>query len=391
MNRVVITGLGAVSALGVGAQKNFAQASAGISGVNQDMLAMVTENFEPELARSEASMFDRVARMGWSAAKQAFVQSGLPEDDQGSIFWGTGFGGATTIDNAYRRNYVEKQDRAHPFTIMGIMSNAPAALIALKTRWHGTSMTYSTACASSAMAIGEAYRHIKHGYSEYALAGGSECMLNEASIKCWESLQTLARPIAGDIGSSCRPFSKNRSGFVLGEGAAAFMLESLESAQQRGAEILGEIVGYGTSTDAVHITKPDAAGQAQAMRLALQEADINVTDIAYINAHGTGTVNGDIAETQSVKMVFDKPPPMSSTKAIHGHLIGASGALELLITVMAQRNNFAPPTAGLTEPVPVLDLDYIPNVGREMDMPYVMSNSFAFGGSNAVLIVKKYV
>ena len=409
-NRVVITGLGAISCLGIGAKTQFIKAitcSSGITPFQGDLpisvdlpcAGTITEPLPRLLDPSATGMFDRVTQLSWVVAKEAIEQSGiqnLSEEDQdrAGIFWGTGFGGATSIDNAYQDIFLRQKDRLRPFTIIGVMANAPAALISLQTGFKGPSLTYSTACASSAHAIGEAYRSIKHGYCDRAIAGGAESLFNSAAIKAWEALRTLATPDVQDISSSCKPFSKNRTGFVLGEGAAALMLESLESATKRGANILGEIIGYGASSDAVHITKPDSDGQAKAISLALKEAHLNPEEVIYINAHGTATEVGDIAETDSIKKAFGesaKGLSISSTKAIHGHTLGAAGALEMVITVQAMQGGIAPGTAFLKIPDPACDLNYLPQKSLELKIPYAMSNSFAFGGSNVSILLAKNV
>jgi 3-oxoacyl-[acyl-carrier-protein] synthase II len=411
LNRVVITGIGAISSLGVGAQAQFDKASQCISGVSPfqgttaipvelSCAAQITESYDLDLDASTMAMFDKVAQLSWLVSKEALAHSGwgtLNEEqlEKSGVFWGTGFGGSNTLDNAYQDIYLRSKDRARPFTIIGVMANGAAGLISMRTQFKGPTLTYSTACASSAHAIGEAYRSIKYGYCDRALAGGAESLFNAGPIKAWEALRTLATPDPNDIASSCKPFSKNRSGFVLGEGAAALMLESLESALSRDAIIYGEIIGYAATSDAVHITKPDTMGQSRAMRFCLNEAKLNPENIAYINAHGTATGVGDIAETQSIKSAFGLDAAsklaISSTKAIHGHTLGAAGALELVITVLAMQNSIAPGTAFLDIPDPQCDLNYLPRQSVEMDIPYAMSNSFAFGGSNASILISKNI
>jgi 3-oxoacyl-[acyl-carrier-protein] synthase II len=406
--RVVITGLGALSGLGEGAKCQFEQAVAAVSGITElpagvpaplaTRIAAQTPAFDAGLSREESSMFDRVAHMSWKAAQEALTHAGLTgltEQDleESGVFWGTGFGGAATLERSYMELLHEEKDRIRPFSIIGIMANGAAGLLALKSGFRGPSLTYSTACASSAHAIGEAFRQVRAGYCKRALAGGAESLLTYGSIKAWEALRTLARLDEAHPERSCKPFSRNRSGFVLGEGAAAVVLESLSSAQARGAHILAEVVGYGTSTDAIHVTKPDPAGQARAMRSALKDAQIAPQEIAYINAHGTATAAGDAAETESIKLAFGEHAKhllVSSTKAVHGHTLGAAGALELIITLQAQQHGVVPPTAFLEEADPALDLDYVALEARSAPVRYAMSNSFAFGGSNAALITKAW-
>lgn len=410
-NRVVITGLGAVSCLGVGAAIQFQKAAtctSGITSLNKALAipvdlacaGLVANPLPIQLDASSQGMFDRVAQLSWSAAREALEHSGLkdlPEKtlDRCGIFWGTGFGGANTVESAFEDIFIKQKERVRPFTVIGVMANGSAALISLKTGFKGPSMTYATACASSAHAIGEAYRSIKHGYCDRAIAGGAESLFTAASIKSWEALKTLATPDLENIANSCKPFSKNRSGFVLGEGAAAIMLESWSSAKERGAIILGEIIGYGTCSDSSHITKPDPLGQAKAMQQSLEEARLNSAEVVYINAHGTATQVGDIAETIALKKIFGdegaKRLSISSTKAIHGHTLGAAGALELLITIQAMQKGIAPGTAFLEIPDPDCDLNFLPLRSAEIPIPYAMSNSFAFGGSNVSLLLARDV
>ena len=410
-HRVVITGLGAISALGNGARAQFQKASECLSGVaafkgstaipvDLACAAVIADPYSLNLEASTLGMFDRVAHLSWLVAKEALDHSGIASLSQeelefSGIYWGTGFGGSNTLDNAYQNIYLQDKDRTRPFTIIGVMANGAIGLISMQSGFKGPSLTFSTACASSAHAIGEAYRNIRHGYCKRAIAGGAESLFNAGPIKAWEALRTLANPDAEDISSSCKPFSKNRSGFVLGEGAAALVLESLDEAKKRGANILAEIVGYGASSDAMHITKPDAMGQARAMQLSMQEAKLNPEQITYINAHGTATAVGDIVETNSIKTAFGedlaKRLLISSTKAIHGHTLGAAGALELLITVQSMQKSIAPGTAFLKIADPECDLNYLPESSMELPIRYAMSNSFAFGGSNVSLLLSRDV
>jgi 3-oxoacyl-[acyl-carrier-protein] synthase II len=302
-------------------------------------------------------------------------------------------GGAQSIDENCRQLYAENKDRINPLTIVKVMSNAPAAHISINYGLTGPCLTYCTACSSSSVALGEAFRQIKHGFSDVILAGGTECLITFGSFKSWESLGVLATEDPEDPSASSKPFSKDRSGFVIGEGAAVLVLEEMERAKKRGARIYAEVAGYSTTADAHHITAPTVEGQASAMLLALNEAGLGIGDIDYINAHGTATAANDIVETQAIKKVFGDRAykiPVSSTKSMHGHLIGAAGALEFLISVLAIQNNAVPPTANLKNPDPECDLDYIPNAGRTgLNINAVMSNSFAFGGTNAVLVAKR--
>ncbi len=270
------------------------------------------------------------------------------------------------------------------------MSHASAAWLGVEYQLGGPNLTYSTACSSSAVAIGEAFRHIRCGEADVMLAGGSEAPLNFGTLKAWEALRTLASEDPEDASASCKPFAANRSGLVLAEGAAILVLEDWERAQRRGTRILGELLGYGLCTDAVHITRPSVEGQARAMSLALADAGLAPEAIDYINAHGTGTVANDSVESAAIKHVFGaraKRIPVSSTKSMHGHLLGASAALELIATLLALESGFLPPTINLREPDPECDLDYISEGARAVDDVHTaMSNAFAFGGTNAVLV-----
>ncbi|MYM26089.1 beta-ketoacyl-ACP synthase II [Duganella sp. FT135W] len=404
--RVVITGLGAISALGVGASRNFDQALQGQSGIHllelpgQHQRARIPAaqiRFPlPDLIRAaEHALFDRHALLGWSAATEALEQAGIQAGDERSgVFWGSGMGGATTVEAGYVDLFVEGKSRVRPMSVVAGMNNAAASQIALRSQFKGTVSNYSNACVSSAQAIGEAYRHIHHGYADRVLAGGSEALLSYGVVSAWDALRVLAGADSGNVARSCRPFSANRNGLVLGEASAAVVLESLESAQQRGATILAELVGYGASNDATHITKPDADGQRRAMMMALRHAGLDVSQIGYINAHGAGTAAGDLTETQSIRQTFGAAADklmVSSTKAVHGHTLGAAGALEFVMTVQALASGSVPPTAFLDQSDAECDLDYVPLQARHgQAMQAAMSNSFAFGGSNVSLIVQRY-
>jgi 3-oxoacyl-[acyl-carrier-protein] synthase II len=273
------------------------------------------------------------------------------------------------------------------------MNNAPASWIGLEHGATGPNLTFSTACSSSAVAIGEAARRVASGEIEVAIAGGAEACLNLGTLKAWEALRTLAVEDPKDPSASCKPFSKNRSGLVLGEGAAMVILEDRDRALARGATIHAEIAGYGLVTDATHITRPSVEGQAAAIRAALDNAHMGAADIGYINAHGTGTQDNDGVETAAIKEVFGKSAyavPVSSTKSMHGHLLGAAGALELVVAVVAMERGVIPPTRNLQVPDPECDLDYVAHSSRSVPaLEAVLSSSFAFGGTNAVLIARR--
>jgi 3-oxoacyl-[acyl-carrier-protein] synthase II len=273
------------------------------------------------------------------------------------------------------------------------MNNAAAAHIAIDFGCHGQSITYSTACSSSAIAIGEAARAIRSGAADIAIAGGTEALLTYGTIAAWQALRTLAIPDPANPQTACRPFSADRTGLVLAEGAGFVILEEEAHARARGARIRARLSGYGARTDAAHLTKPDPAGQSAAMRAALADAGLAPHDIGYINAHGTATLAGDVTETEAIKRVFGAHAarmPVSSTKSMHGHIMGATGAVEFIATLLAMEHGFLPPTINLNVPDPACDLDYVPNRARSgVRIAHAMSNSFAFGGSNAVLIASR--
>ena len=407
MRRVAVTGMGLVSPLGHEPAEAFAAARAGKSAIRlidapfsrrlvSPLAAAVqfdaAAHFEPPRQR----MLDRVSQFALVAARRALADAaaGLSESERtrAGVFIGTGMGGINTIEEGYQTLYRDDSDRIKPFMIFMGMHNAPAAWIAIEHGLTGPNLTYSTACSSSAVAIGEAWLKLAHGELEFAVAGGAEAPLSLGSMKAWEALRTVASADAWDVSSSCKPFSKNRSGLVLGEGAAVLVLEPWDRAVARGAFIHGELTGYGLVTDTGHITQPSVHGQAAAMRAALQSAAIDASAIDAINAHGTGTRANDSVETAAIKDVFDERAgaiPISATKALHGHLLGATAALEVVLSLLAMQHSVALPTINLQVPDPECDLDYVPNTAREdVAIRTMLSNSFAFGGTNAVLVLK---
>ncbi len=408
MKRVAITGIGVISPVGNTLHDFFTNLMAGKSGIRRissdfsDLLSVkiaAEVNFNPEehFTKKSIRSLDRVSQFALAAASLAWRDAGIvPEDGERKRMGtsiGTGMGGARSLEENYVQLFKNNARRVNPLSVILVMNNAAASHISMEYGLEGPCLTFSMACASSAVSIGEAYCKIKDGYADLMLAGGTESLLTYGVFKSWESIGTLALE-AEDPSTSCRPFSKDRSGFVLGEGAAIMVLESLDRAVKRGARIYGEIIGYGSTADASHITKPSVEGQARAMSLALEDARIGPGDIDYINAHGTATVANDLIETQAIKQVFGpKAPriPVSSTKSMHGHLLGAAGAVEFAAAVLAIGHQAVPPTATLMVPDPECDLDYVPGKGRTgLNIRTVMSNSFAFGGTNAVLIARKY-
>ena len=406
MRRVAVTGLGVVSPLGHTVGGTWMQARAGISGVHRletpfasrlgsPLVASVRFDPSGHFDPTQSRLLDRFSLFALYAANQAVADcSGALWDldrARAGVFVGTGMGGTTTMDVGYKTLYGEGSDRIKPFTILMGMHNAAAAWIGIEHDLQGPNLTYSTACSSSAVAIGEAWMRIASGQLEVALAGGAEAPLANGSLKAWDSLHTVAAVDADDPAASCRPFSKNRSGMVLGEGAAMMVLEPWDRAVARGAIIHGEVLGYGQSNDASHITRPSMQGQAAAMRAALDSAGLAPQAVDAVNAHGTGTQANDSTETAALKAVFGSQAarlPVSATKAMHGHLLGAAGALECMLSLLAMRHETALPTMHLQYSDPECDLDYVANAAREgVAARTMLCNSFAFGGTNAVLVL----
>ncbi|MGC4060288.1 MAG: beta-ketoacyl-[acyl-carrier-protein] synthase family protein [Aquabacterium sp.] len=414
MNKVLVTGLGMISPLGVDMAGSFAAALAARSavrpapaelcaGLPNILYAPVAAEPAPLLDRAHAGL-DRAAQLAMVATREAMRHAGIdeatPPADAGrfGVYVGVGFGGAHTVDAMYGRYYQalhagKPATVMHPLSVPRMMANAAAAAISMQYGLRGISNTYAIACASSAVAAGEAMRAIQHGYLDAALVVGTEAMLTQGSIVAWNALRVMARPDEADPSASCKPFSQNRCGFVLGEGAAAFLLESEARVAKRAGAPVAELAGYGCSSDAHHLTAPSVEGQVAAMHEALASAGLTPDQIQYLNAHGTATDAGDIIETQSIQAVFGEAAgrlAVSSTKAVHGHLIGAGSTAELALSIMAMRSGSIPPTAHLARPDPRCALDFVPLQARHgRDIRAVMSNSFAFGGTNACLIARR--
>jgi beta-ketoacyl-acyl-carrier-protein synthase II len=407
MKRVAVTGMGLIAPCGNDPGEFFANLAAGRSGIG------VLKETSPRLSTRIAAaasfdgsahfpaprlrMLDRVSQLALVAARQAFSGAGLElSDDERAttgVFLGTGMGGAATTDEGYDTLYKQSSDRIKPYTVLMAMNNAAASWIGIEHSLGGPNLTFSTACSSSAVAIGEAWLRIRSGAAQLMLAGGAEAPLTLGTLKAWEALKTLATEDPENPAASCKPFAKDRTGLVLGEGAAVLVLEEWEHAARRGATVHGEIVGYGLSTDGAHITRPTVDGQARAMQLALDSAAVSPDAIAYINAHGTATLQNDAVETAAIRRVFGAHAgrvAVSSSKSMHGHLLGAAGAVELVATLLAARSGTIPPTLNLRQPDPECDLDYVPNVARhDQDVEFAMTSSFAFGGTNAVLVCRR--
>jgi beta-ketoacyl-acyl-carrier-protein synthase II len=403
--RVAVTGLGVVAPLGNSSEELFANLLAGRSGVHRlaDSQARGMRSPIGASARFDGRahfpeprlrMLDRVSQLALVAARQAISDARLDfageRRERCGVFVGSALGGAGTTEQGYHTLYAERSDRIQPYSVLNAMTNAPASWIGIDHELSGPNLTYSTACSSSAVALGEAARRINDGEVDVMLAGGAEAPLVFGVLRAWDAMRTLATEDPQDPSASCRPFARTRNGLVLGEGAAFAVLEEWDHAVARGAPIHAELSGYGLTSDVAHITRPTVAGQANAMRAALDSASLNPGDVDYINAHGTGTLQNDAVETAAIKAVFGERAyaiPVSSTKSMHGHLLGAAGALEFVIAVMCLKRATVPPTMHLNSPDPACDLDYVAGKARYgMSVRTVMSNSFAFGGTNAVLI-----
>lgn len=407
MRRVAITGLGVVSPLGNGVRTFFDRLLQGQSGVTR-----LPDDFHPRLTSrvvapasfdgaahfgaARLRILDRVSQFALVAAAEAIADAGnlFEHDDRNTtgVFVGTGMGGAQSTDEGYQTVYEEGCDRVKPYSVLMAMNNAAAAWIGIDHQLLGPNFTFSSACSSSSVAIGEAWKRIATGELDVMVAGGSEAPLTFGTLKAWEALKTMAQEDPENPSASCKPFAKNRSGLVLGEGAAMVILESWERARARGAHIHAELAGYGLSMDAEHITRPTVAGQARAMARALESAHMSAGEVGYVNAHGTATLANDAVETAAIKEVFGpeaRTLSVSSTKSMHGHLLGAAGALELAATVLAIERRVLPPTMHLTHADPECDLDYVPGQARPVDMlTGAMTNSFAFGGTNVSLVCR---
>ena len=401
MHRVVVTGLGAVSPIGKTAPDYWVGLASGTCGIgpltipyaeelNQKNAAEV-KDFRPldYFQDRQLSSLDRVSQFAIVAAREAITQSGLSFGDglseRTATIIGTGVGGHNTQDDSFRRVYRDNATRVFPLTIPKLMANAPASQISMHCGLRGPAFAVVSACASATHAIGLAFHMVRSGAVSCAVTGGTEACLTFGAMRGWEAMRVMAP-------ERCSPFSAGRLGMIVGEGAAVIVLETLESARARGAEILGEIIGFGMSADAADLTAPDEGGMARAIESALADARVATTDVQYINAHGTGTAANDSTETAAIRRVFgahaDKLA-MSSTKSMVGHALGAAGALELVATLMGIREGVAPPTIGYQGKDPACDLDYVPNEARRMPIDVALSNSFAFGGLNATLAVRK--
>ena len=406
--RVFVTGLGFVSPHGEDPAEIFDRICRGESAIRMvrsgtpelgaDVL-LASIDFEPgdRIGKVDRLFMARAAQMAVVATRNALEDSGLFVEgcgpEEAGVYMGCGLGGSEIMQRSYRIYFERHTRRGRPTTIPMVMANGPASQVCMRFGIRGPAHTYSVACASSSVAIGEAFRSIRDGYSDVVIAGGAEAMLNDASVAAWQAVGVIAKAHADGAGMSCRPFDLERTGLVLGEGAATLILESEERAAARGAEPLAEVVGFGASSDAHKLTEPSVDGQERAIRNALEDAGLPADDVGYINAHATGTPAGDPVEIEAIKRAFGAAAQnlaISSTKSMHGHLVGASGALECAITAMALQERRIPPTANLTVPDPECDLDCVADAGRDApDLEAALSNSFAFGGSNATLVLRR--
>ncbi|MCC6007267.1 MAG: beta-ketoacyl-[acyl-carrier-protein] synthase family protein [Rhodobacteraceae bacterium] len=402
MHRVVITGQGTINALGSDVAQTLAGFREGRCGIGplefRDVerlsirIGGQVRGYDPEchFNRQEIALYDRFTQFAILAGREALAQSGLAfldgsESQQAGVVMGTAGGGLLTQDENYRTVYEEGKNRVHPFVVPKLMNNAAASHLSMTYNLQGPSFTVATACASSNHAMGLAFQLIRAGSARVMLTGGSESMLCFGGIKAWEGLRVMSR-------DACRPFSANRNGMVQGEGAAVFVFEEYEHARRRGAEILAEVVGFAMTSDAEDIVMPSRQGAARAMRGALADAGLAPDRVGYINAHGTGTTANDKTECAAVADVFGTHADrlmISSTKSMHGHVIGGTGAIELLACIMALRDGVIAPTIGYQEPDPECALDIVPNEAREARVEVAMSNAFAFGGLNAVLALRR--
>ena len=399
MNRVVITGQGTINPLGSSVSETWDGMASGRCAIGKLDIPDIerlsiriggqVDSFVPEdhFNRQELALYDRFTQFALIAAREALDASGLRIDESlarsSGVVIGTAGGGLQTWDSSYRAVYAEGKNRVHPFVVPKLMNNAAASHISMKFDLRGPSFSVSTACASSNHALGLAYNMVRDGLSPVMLAGGSESMLCFGGIKAWEALRVMSN-------DACRPFSANRSGMVQGEGAAVFVLEEREHALSRNAEIIAEILGFCMTSDAGDIVVPSVDGAARAMQGAMQNAGLDLERIGYINAHGTGTTANDRTECAAIAEVFGDHASrlmLSSTKSMHGHLIGGTGAVELLACTLALSRNIIPPTIGYEFRDPECPLDVVPNDAREVPVTHVMSNAFAFGGLNAVLVL----
>ncbi|MBO9395967.1 MULTISPECIES: beta-ketoacyl-[acyl-carrier-protein] synthase family protein [unclassified Shimia] len=401
MKRVVITGAGTINALGHDVPQTLAAMREGHCGIGElDMrdvdrlgvqIGAQVQGFEPEVIfnRQQLSLYDRFTQFALVAAREALAQAGLEFSGELSaksgVVLGNSGGGMQTLDENYRTVYEDGKNRVHPFVVPKLMNNAAASHISMEFNLKGPSFTVASACASSNHAMAQAFQMVRSGMSPVMITGGAESMLCFGGVKAWEGLRVMSK-------DACRPFSATRNGMVQGEGAGVFVFEEMDHAKARGAEILAEVVGFAMTSDAADIVMPSRQGASRAISGALADAKLNREDVGYINAHGTGTAANDKTECSAVADVFGPHADklmISSTKSMHGHLIGGTGAVELLACIMALRDGIIAPTIGYEEADPECAMDVVPNEAREANVDVALSNAFAFGGLNAVMALKK--
>ena len=397
---VVITGLGVISPIGFSVSELLLSLRTNRSGIGlwespllskQLPAGLIEKDFAGEFTKLELPYLDRCSQIAVLAARQATADAGMEQfahyGQRAGVFFGTVCGGVKTEHDWVQQFYVEHKQQSKPYTLMASMLNAAPAQISIRHQILGPVMTHSSACTSSGAAIGDAFRAIRHGHLDIALAGGAEAALTPAFMASWCGLRALAEADLGDVGQSCRPFSKNRTGLVLSEGAVFMVLESREQAERRGVSCYCALTGYGIASDGYHIGSPKAEGQVAALRAALADAALQPAEIGYMNAHATATPGGDPVEVAAINSVFSHVP-VSSTKAIHGHLLGAASALELAVTLLAINKAFLPATAHLDEIDPTCALNHVANV-PVLDHPvrHALSLSAGFGGTNIALVV----
>jgi 3-oxoacyl-[acyl-carrier-protein] synthase II len=413
--RVVVTGTGLISALGTGTEKNWQAMLAGKSGIGlvtrfelgkiDARIAGEVKDFEPEqfIDRREVRRMDLYAQYALAAAEMAVKESGIPigpdaphgyAPEKVGVIVGSGIGGISSLEEQHRKGLEKGFDRLSPFFIIQMIINMAPGLISMRYNCKGPNWAPVSACATSAHAIGEAWKSIRLGETDAVIAGGAEAAITQLGLGGFSVMKALSTR-NDDPATASRPFDKDRDGFVMGEGAGILVLEELEAAKKRGAKILAELVGYGANSDAYHVTQPapEGEGAARCMRLALQSAGMRPDEVGYINAHGTSTPFNDANETKAIKNVFGdhaRKLAVSSTKSMTGHMLGAAGGAEGVVSALVLSRNVIPPTINYTTPDPDCDLDYVPNQAREARVNAVMSNSFGFGGTNAVLVFKRF-
>ncbi|MGI6705409.1 MAG: beta-ketoacyl-ACP synthase II [Clostridia bacterium] len=408
--RIVITGVGAVTPVGIGKEAFWGNVKKGVSGVNRiekfdvtdyaTKIAAEVKGFQPEnyMEKKEARRMDRYTQFAVAAARMAIDDSGLDLDkvdkERMGVVLGTGIGGMETLEEQGKVLVNKGSSRVSPFLVPMMISNMAAGQIAITFGAKGVNTTTVTACASSTNSIGEAFRSIQWGYADVILTGGTEAAITPLALAGFCAMRAMSTQ-NDNPQMACRPFDAERDGFVMGEGAGILVLESLDHALKRNAPIIAEVIGYGLTADAYHITDPapDGEGAARAMKLAIKDAGISPDTIDYINAHGTSTLKNDKFETIAIKHVFGNHAhklAVSSTKSMTGHLLGAAGGIETIILALALQEGFIPPTINYSNPDPDCDLDYIPNEGRKVNIQFALSNSFGFGGQNACIVLKRY-